>query len=294
MNIHLLPDPHLGHNGMMRLACGRPENYEEQVIQALTRIPEKDILICLGDVALSNETAWHEKFLSATKARKWLILGNHDKKSLSWYLDQGWDCVANELTINRYGKTILFSHTPKPLPSITKPIVNIHAHFHNNPPNRWEKYLKNYITPHHIHCCLETAAYTPIPLKTAVHDPMMKTLHIRCHPPQSYNQKKLPGHTNADKSQKWIPIEKCKNQYLYYIAARNAPLGIYQEEKKAFLISRWKFKENFLFPEYHWDTGEPHGTAKPLIEIEKSPETNKDPEIITYLNKKTKDLTTSP
>ena len=65
----------------------------------------------------------------------------------------------------------------------------------------------------------------------------------------------------------YIPIDKCKDGYLYIIKARNADLGVYVKKEKGFHISRFKFKCNYIFMEYHWDTGEPFGTVKPIKEL---------------------------
>ena len=72
-----------------------------------------------------------------------------------------------------------------------------------------------------------------------------------------------------------IPIENCKDGYLYVIYSRNAMLGIYVAKRRGFRISRFKFGDNFEFVEYHWDVGEPHGTAKPYRELFK-PEVMED------------------
>jgi len=67
-----------------------------------------------------------------------------------------------------------------------------------------------------------------------------------------------------DKLKVWIPMEDCVDSQLYIIFARNARVGVYNEEKKCFVISRHKFNTNFIDYEYHWDTGIPFGTAKPI------------------------------
>ena len=81
----------------------------------------------------------------------------------------------------------------------------------------------------------------------------------------------------------YIRIKDCKDGYLYIISARNANVGIYKETDKAFTINRLKFKDRFLFDEYHWDTGIPYGTAVPLKEVEKAPEFKSDEEKLLYL-----------
>ena len=67
----------------------------------------------------------------------------------------------------------------------------------------------------------------------------------------------------------YIKMEDLKKGYLYHIKARNSYVGIWIPDRKSFLISRWKFDTNYLFEEYHWDTGEPFGTVRPIEEIEK-------------------------
>jgi hypothetical protein len=67
--------------------------------------------------------------------------------------------------------------------------------------------------------------------------------------------------------QTWIPLSACKDGYVYYIHARNAKVGIFNKSDNGFIISRHKFDKNFLFTEFHWDTGEPYGTAKPLRDL---------------------------
>ncbi len=62
----------------------------------------------------------------------------------------------------------------------------------------------------------------------------------------------------------YISLDKCRDSFLYLIYARNANLGIFKKQNNSFVISRFKFKQNFLFEEYHWDTGEPFGTVKPV------------------------------
>lgn len=88
----------------------------------------------------------------------------------------------------------------------------------------------------------------------------------------------------------YIPLDECKDGYFYCIHARNSNGGIFSEKEKGFIISRFKFGDNFLFTEYHWDTGEPYGTVKPIKEICKAPELNDDGETLEWLNQETEKL----
>jgi hypothetical protein len=82
----------------------------------------------------------------------------------------------------------------------------------------------------------------------------------------------------------FIPIEECRNGFLYVIAARNAFLGIYDVKQKGFRISRFKFDRNYEFVEYHWDTGEPYGTAKPYRELFKPKGVKSEKRFLEFMN----------
>ncbi len=70
----------------------------------------------------------------------------------------------------------------------------------------------------------------------------------------------------------YLGMEELEDQYAYKIFARNAYAGVWVKSKKGFIISRYKIGPRpYLFIEYHWDTGEPLGTVKPLEFIEKCP-----------------------
>ncbi|NDD52346.1 hypothetical protein EBZ39_00440 [bacterium] len=71
---------------------------------------------------------------------------------------------------------------------------------------------------------------------------------------------------------KIILLEHCVDRQLYRLASRNLSLGVYNAAEKDFIGIRQKFNTEFLSSEYHWDTGEPFGTASPLEALEKLPD----------------------
>lgn len=75
---------------------------------------------------------------------------------------------------------------------------------------------------------------------------------------------------------KYMPVEEMKTGYLYAIHARNASYGIWDSIQGGFWIRRTKFKEIFTFVEIHWDLDDHFGTAKPIMELDKSPFTQND------------------
>ncbi len=94
-----------------------------------------------------------------------------------------------------------------------------------------------------------------------------------------------------------IPLNECKDGYLYIVNARNAYLGIFNKETNGFIISRFKFGDNYLFTEYHYEASKGFGTCKPLEEVEKCPyeiytglEYKTQSEVLDYLNSKLTEL----
>lgn len=88
----------------------------------------------------------------------------------------------------------------------------------------------------------------------------------------------------ANEDISYLSMDECENGCLYWIAARNASLGIYNSADKSFTISRLKFSSNFLFNELHWETGFPYGTVMPYEKLEKAPVFSDNEVKLRYLN----------
>ena len=61
----------------------------------------------------------------------------------------------------------------------------------------------------------------------------------------------------------WLPIDDMVAGHVYRIESRNLTYGVWNPDLVGFTGIRTKFGHRFLFTEDHWDTGPPHGTAKP-------------------------------
>lgn len=61
----------------------------------------------------------------------------------------------------------------------------------------------------------------------------------------------------------YIPLSECKHGGLYKIHSRNLSIGVFNEDAKGFIGIRNKFDYDYLFTEFHWDTGPPFGTVQP-------------------------------
>jgi len=126
-NVWVTSDTHFNHKSIVDY-CHRPEDHE--VLQAIDieRLNVDDILLHLGDFCLGNDIHYH-KWLHSLQCKKWLVLGNHDKKSVHWYLSHGWDWVGRWFETEYMGKMIIFSHRPMKVSG--EDIINIHGHLHN-------------------------------------------------------------------------------------------------------------------------------------------------------------------
>jgi len=153
-------DTHFGHD-KMRESLYRSNYFEDKIMKRHSSlVKSNDVLIHLGDFCFGKNEHWHREFMMGIKGVKWLLRGNHDKKSISWYLDHGWDFVGDSMTIKMYGKIILFSHRPM---ADTGFDLNIHGHLHNGD-HRMEEFSE-ILTQKHKLVKMEHD-YKPVSLKS--------------------------------------------------------------------------------------------------------------------------------
>ncbi len=125
--VWLISDTHFNHKKIIEY-CGRPIDHELLLLSSMRQIPSEDVLLHLGDICVGNDS-WTHKILDPLVCKRWLIKGNHDRKSNSWYLEKGWDFVGTHIRDTYFGKDILFSHIPVVDNGYD---LNIHGHFHNS------------------------------------------------------------------------------------------------------------------------------------------------------------------
>jgi calcineurin-like phosphoesterase family protein len=126
--IHIISDTHFNHDSM-KVWCQRPDNFQDLIKSSLSLIPKDNVLIHLGDICMGSDYQAHEEYIKVLRCKKILILGNHDHKSISWYLSNGWDFVCHSFTMTYYGKKLIFSHVPHDDSDTWD--LNIHGHLHN-------------------------------------------------------------------------------------------------------------------------------------------------------------------
>jgi len=146
-NYWITSDTHFGHTKLVADEY-RDYGFEDDILNSIKNVirSPQDVFIHLGDVALYEEDYWHQRLMDSIPlgVKRWLILGNHDKKTISWYLERGWDFVGESLTLSMFGVKVVFSHIPKTLHKYED--VNIHGHLHDG------SYRADTVAPHH--CCV--------------------------------------------------------------------------------------------------------------------------------------------
>jgi hypothetical protein len=69
-----------------------------------------------------------------------------------------------------------------------------------------------------------------------------------------------------------IPMEDLEDRRAYRLRSRNLVVGAWSAETQGFIGVREKFGSLYLFEEYHYDTGAPHGTAHAIEAYDMVPE----------------------
>lgn len=161
-NYWLISDTHFNHTKLEDWG-GRSGDWQERLWKGIEAIPQGDTLIHLGDICIGGDEEINRK-ITALKNRKYILVrGNHDNKSINWYLNHGWDFVCDGLELLYRGHYLHLTHRPaRPQGNTT---WNIHGHTHGNL-HREEEYTDFYSPEYHIDISPELKGFTPIRLDT--------------------------------------------------------------------------------------------------------------------------------
>lgn len=168
MNYWITTDTHFDHDKMFTKFKTREEGFEKKILKGFQAIRDGDLLIHLGDVSFGNDAVWNEK-ISEINCIRWLLKGNHDKRSTNWYLNHGWNFVADTFTMRLMGHKILFSHIPQKFTGDNY-TINIHGHFHDNDHRYYEPELVAIRDKRQHLLALETNNYQLFNLKNILKD----------------------------------------------------------------------------------------------------------------------------
>lgn len=161
-NTYLISDTHFGHRRLVD--WGRPEDFCEQIISNWNKtIKKDDVVLHLGDFTMVNY-ALTRKYVHNLKGKKFLILGNHDEHSPTWYKDLGFTVLPATFKNlqNKYGEweSILFTHIPEY--DIPDNWFNIHGHLHGNGHRIGDPSLP--ASPIHYDVSVDVINYCPVKL----------------------------------------------------------------------------------------------------------------------------------
>ena len=121
----VISDTHFCHTKLVDEGL-RPGGFGDTIFRNWKQlVSEGDLVLHIGDVAVpdTKEHVW--EMLSRLPGKKVLVRGNHDKRSISWYMRNGFDVACDSIEIGGN----LFTH--KPLDIVPDHIrFNIHGHLH--------------------------------------------------------------------------------------------------------------------------------------------------------------------
>ena len=161
MNFWIVADTHFGHNMLWREGH-RKIDFEERLLMNINNAyKEGDVLIHLGDVSFYDHVRWHQRLMKSWPGKRWLIIGNHDDKSINWYLQQGWDVACYEFAIMMYSYLIVFTHEPT-IDCKDGSVINIHGHLHTGVHRETETSKRNILVS------MEETDMKPIALKSII------------------------------------------------------------------------------------------------------------------------------
>lgn len=163
MNYWLISDTHFNHEKLTEWG-GRSGDWQEKILAGLEQVPDGDVVIHLGDFCIGDDVETHKAFMNVLQpVKKILVRGNHDKKSIQWYLEHGWDFVSDGIELIYHGHYLHLTHRPaRPQGNTT---WNIHGHTHGNL-HRSEEYVDFYSPQYHLDISPELRGYKPLRLDT--------------------------------------------------------------------------------------------------------------------------------
>lgn len=159
MSVFFTSDTHFGHKNIIEY-CNRPFKYTGEMNTALIKnwnnvVRKNDIVYHLGDFSIGLGQENIADIVKRLNGSIYLIKGNHDQKSNSWYRECGFKEVYDHPIILN-DKFLILSHEPMPFVAGSKiPYVNVFGHVHDS--EMFDTYRKGSIC-----VCVERHDYTPI------------------------------------------------------------------------------------------------------------------------------------
>jgi calcineurin-like phosphoesterase family protein len=129
-NVRFIADLHLNHRNMAhRRGFENETEMNHYIIDQWNKVVnKKDVTYILGDVTMERKDGY--ELLNELNGRKYVILGNHDRRQDVPALLEYVDCVAGMIDYKKYA---ILTHAPvHPGELAYRYGVNIHGHVHEN------------------------------------------------------------------------------------------------------------------------------------------------------------------
>lgn len=148
MRVLVISDTHFAHRALVEKLNARPPGFEARIQKHWRRmVSNEDLIIHLGDVVVGTTGDWCSH-VPTLLGRNVLMLGNHDRNTLSWYMTHGFDFCCNEFSwkIRAVGDFDL----------------NVHGHLHLGRHREYERDHRHFLV------ALEHTGYQPMTLTSIV------------------------------------------------------------------------------------------------------------------------------
>lgn len=153
-------DQHFGHANVIKYDDRPFDNVNEMDREMISRwnkaVKKNDVVWLLGDLCLSTNSQYINTLVKKLNGRKYLVMGNHDAKSVRFYYEAGFERVYDHpvLLLDYF----ILSHEPVFLPE-GSPFFNIHGHVHNH---------ELYPTESDRSCCISCCRWNYEPVRLPV------------------------------------------------------------------------------------------------------------------------------
>jgi calcineurin-like phosphoesterase family protein len=133
IDVGLISDLHLGHVNIAKMRGFEDiDEYNEEIIRRYNSVSgKKTMMIIAGDIAMENSKYYH--LLDRMLGRKIVVGGNHDLKQHMVELLKHVEVVVGAY---EYRKCII-THVPIHTQEISRFLLNIHGHLHEDIIKRW-------------------------------------------------------------------------------------------------------------------------------------------------------------
>ena len=130
-NIWLISDTHFFHKNIGEY-CTRSDNWQDLIIENWNRLIQPgEVVFHLGDLVLGKKEEL-EGLVSLLNGRLFMMRGNHDRRSSTYYQRLGITMVPGPYHLPLpSGIKVVFLH--RPILPLEPGVLNLHGHIHNSP-----------------------------------------------------------------------------------------------------------------------------------------------------------------